>query len=443
MAAVALTEVSLVMQITVENTGLLERRMAVQVPAQRVAQAIDERLQSLSRTVRLKGFRPGKVPVKVVRQQYGAAVRQEVIEKLLQSTFSEAVADQKLTPAGGPRIEEFSAEEGHDLSFRAVFEIYPQFELQGIDALQVLRPTVAVGAEDVDAMIDTLRSQQSTYGKVDRAAIDTDRVTVDFVGTIDGIAFDGGKGSNIPIVLGAGRMLPEFEAGLEGVQAGDTKQVDVIFPADYAVAQLAGQKAVFTITVHSVEERQLPELNDELAKVFGVQEGGLNTLREEVAENMQRELADAIRSRVRTQLFDGLLAANSIELPTVLIESAVRDMQIEVGRQRGARDVSQLPPAEQFYDAARRRVALGLLLGEVIKTSGVKVDRNRVQTKIQETVMQYPDPARAVKVYRENPEAQRQIENLVIEEQVIEWLLERVKVADQPMSFKEVMGVGG
>lgn len=430
------------MQITVESTGALERRMAIQVPAERVDQAISERLQSLSRTVRMNGFRPGKVPVNVVRKQYGAAVRQEVIEGLVQRTFSEAVSEQKLNPAGGPRIEDFSAEEGKDLSFRAIFEIYPEFELKGIDQLSVSRPAVEVGDADIDTMIENLRRQQATFVKVERAAQDTDRVTVDFEGKLDGVAFDGGKGSNMPVVIGAGRMLPEFEAGLRGAQAGETKEVAVNFPENYAAPNLAGKQAVFTITAHSVEEQQLPEVNDEFAKLFGVQEGGIAKLREEIADNMRRELADNLRSRVRQQLFDGLLAANTIELPAVLVDAQVREMQTEAGRQRGARDVSQLPPAEQFQESARRRVALGLLLGEVIKTSGVTVDRSRVQSKIQEMAMQYPDPVQALKLYRENQDAQRQLENLVLEEQVIEWLLERAKVTDQPMGFKEIMNFG-
>jgi trigger factor len=436
-------EVSQVMQISVENTGALERRMNIQVPAQRVDQAINARLQSLSRTVRINGFRPGKVPVNVVRQQYGAAVRQEVIEGLVQTTFSEAVSGQKLNPAGGPRIEEFKADEGQDLSYRAIFEVYPDFEVKGLDGLSVSRPVVEVSETDIDAMIDNLRRQQASFAPVERAAQDTDRVTIDFEGKIDGVVFEGGKGSNFPVVVGAGRMLPEFEAGLPGLKAGETREVGVTFPADYAAANLAGKTALFTITAHSVEEQKIAEANDEFAEKFGIAEGGIAKLREEVANNMRRELAENVRNRVRQQLFDGLLAANAIEVPSVLVNNQVRDMQLDAGRQMGARDASQLPPAEQFLEAARRRVALGLVLGEVIKTSGVKVDQSRVQAKIQEMIEQYPDPAQALKAYRENQDAQRQIENLALEEQVIEWLLERATVTEQTMAFKELMNFGG
>jgi trigger factor len=430
------------MQISVENTGALERRMNIQVPANRVDQAINTRLQSLSRTVRINGFRPGKVPVNVVRKQYGAAVRQEVLEGLVQTTFNEAVTGQNLNPAGGPRIEEFKADEGQDLSYRAVFEVYPEFTLQSFDGLTVKRPVVEVGEADIDAMIDNLRRQQATYAAAERPAQDTDRVTIDFSGTVDGVAFEGGSGTNLPVVVGAGRMLPDFEAGLHGITAGETKQVTVGFPTDYAAANLAGKSAVFTITAHSVEAQQLAEANDEFAKLFGITEGGITKLREEVASNMRRELADNVRNRVRQQLFDGLLAANKIDVPAVLVNNQVRDMQVEAGRQMGAREAAQLPPAEQFLDGARRRVSLGLVLGEVIKASGLSVDRSRVQVKVQEMVEQYPDPAQALKAFRDNQDAQRQIENLVLEEQVIDWLLERVSVSDEPMTFKELMNFG-
>lgn len=430
------------MQISVETISTLERRMSVQVPAQRVQDAINTRLQSLSRSVRINGFRPGKVPVAVVRQQYGAAVRQEVIEDLVQKSFSEAVGEHKLNPAGGPRIDEFKADEGQDLSYRAVFEVYPEITLAGVETLTVSRPKADLADSDVDAMIDNLRRQQATYAKVDRAAQNNDRVTIDFEGTLDGVAFEGGKGSNFPVVLGAGRMLPDFETGIVGMKAGETRQIDVTFPADYAAANLAGKKAVFTITAHTVEEQQLPEANDEFAQRFGIAEGGIAKLREEVADNMRRELEQNVRSRVRQQLFDALLAANTVEVPSVLVENQARDMQVDAGRQMGVRDAAQLPAADQFKEPARKRVALGLLLSEVIRTSGIQVDRDRMQARVSELVQQYPDPEQALKMFAQNQDVQRQLENMVLEDQVVDWMLERAKVTDQVMSFKEVMNFG-
>jgi trigger factor len=430
------------MQVSVETTGALERRIEVQVPAERVEKAVDERLQKLSRTVRLKGFRPGKVPVKVVRQQFGPQVRQEVLGDVMQASFNEAVTQEKLVPAGGPRIEPINLEQGGDLKYRATFEILPEVKLQGIESIEIKRPTAEVTQADVDAMIQNLREQRPTYNAVEREARDTDRVAVDFVGTLDGQPFEGGQGENVSIILGAGRMLADFENGIRGAKAGEKKTIDVAFPENYAAANLAGKTAQFEITVKTVEERVLPELDDEFCKLYGVDEGGIERLRTEVEENMRRELSDAIQARVKSQIMDGLVAANPLELPKSLVEQQVRDLQIDAGRRMGAQDVSQLPPAENFTEAARRRVALSLLINEVIRSAEIKVDRAKVQARFEELVQQFPDPNEALQTYRNNPQIQRSLEASVLEDQVVEWVLERAKVTEEPSSFKEIMNFG-
>jgi len=430
------------MQVSVETTGALERRMEIQVPAERVEKAIDERLKSLSRTVRLKGFRPGKVPVNVVRQQFGAQVRQEVLGDVVQSTFAEAVTQEKLVPTGGPRIEPISTERGSDLKYRAVFEIFPEIQLKGVEGIELERPSADVTTADVDAMIENLRKQRPTFVAVDRPAHDTDRVTVDFEGSIDGVAFDGGKGENVPVVLGAGRMLPDFEAALKDVRAGEQKTIELTFPENYGAAALAGKKAQFALKVHSVEEQQLPELNEEFCKSYGVDEGGIERLREEVEENMRRELGDAIRARVKKQVMDALLAANPIELPKTLVDGQVRELQIDAGRRMGAQDASQLPPPEGFADAAQRRVGLSLLINEVIKTANLTVDQAKVQQRFEELAQQFPDANQALQTYRSNPQIRRQMEAGVLEDQVVDWLVERAKVTDKPSTFKELMNFG-
>jgi trigger factor len=430
------------MQVSVESTGALERRMEVQVPAERVEKAVDERLQRMSRTVRLKGFRPGKVPVKVVRQQFGQQVRQEVLGDVMQSTFNEAVIQEKLTPASGPRIEPISLEQGADLKYRAVFEVLPQIELKGVDSLQVERPSAAVSEADVDAMIQNLREQRPTFSAVDREARDTDRVTIDFEGSIDGVPFDGGKGEGVPVDLGAGRMIADFEAGLRGVRAGENKTIDVTFPANYGAPNLAGKQAQFAISVKTVEERTLPELDDEFCKLYGVEEGGIERLRQEVQENMQRELADAVKARVKKQVLDGLLAANPIELPKSMVDAQVRDLQLDAARRMGARDASQVPPAEGFQDAARRRVALSLLIGEIIRANNIQVDQTQVQQRFEELAAQFPDQGQALQQYRSNPQFRRQMEAAVLEDQVIDWVAQRAKVDEKPASFKEIMNFG-
>lgn len=430
------------MQVSVETTGALERRMEIQVPADRVEQAIEKRLQSMSRTVRLKGFRPGKVPVKVVRQQFGPQVRLEVLDDVVQSSFAEAVAEQKLQPAERPRIEPINLEQGQDLKYRATFEVFPQVELKGLDAIEVKRPAASVTTADVDFMIEHLRGQRATYAAVEREARDTDRVTVDFNGTLNGEPFEGGKGDNVQIVLGAGRMLPDFEAGLQGIKAGESKTIDLTFPENYGAKNLAGQKVQFAIQAKSVEERQLPELNDEFCSVFGVESGGIEQLRREVEDNMTRELTETVRNRVKAQLLDKLVDANPLELPKSLVDQQTSDLQLDAGRRMGAREVSQLPPRENFVEAAKRRVALGLLMNEVIKQGNIELDRSRVQRKLEELVQQFPNPEQALKTYREDRQMQRQIENLVLEDQAIDWLLERARVADESASFRELMNFG-
>lgn len=430
------------MQVSIESTGALERRMEVQVPADEIEKAVDARLQSMSRTVRLKGFRPGKVPVKVVRQQFGQQVRQEVLGDVMQSSFTEAVTQQKLIPAGGPRIEPISFAEGADLKYRAVFEIFPEIKLAGVESIAVDRPVAEVGTADVDAMIQNLREQRPTYVAVEREAQDTDRVTVDFDGTIDGQPFEGGKGQNVPIVLGAGRMLADFEAGLKGVRTGDKKTIELTFPQNYPAAALAGKNAQFAIDVKSVEERQLPELNEDFAKSYGVEEGGIDRLREEVQENMRRELADAIRARIKKQVMDGLLAANPIELPKVAVEAQARDLQQDTARRMGAQDLSQLPPVESFQENARRRVALSLLVNEIIKSANIQLDQNMLQTRIEELAQQYADVQQALQTLRSNAQLRRQVEASVMEDQVVDWIVERAKITDKPATFKELMNFG-
>ncbi len=430
------------MQVSVETTGALERRMEVQVPAERVEKAIDERLKSMSRTVRLKGFRPGKVPVNIVRQQFGPQVRQEVLGDVVQSTFAEAVLQQNLTPATGPRIEPINMEQGSDLKYRAVFEIFPDVQIKGLESIEVNRPQAEVTPADVDAMIENLRQQRPTFVAIDRESRDTDRVTVDFEGTIEGKAFDGGKGEKVPVVLGAGRMLADFEAGLKGVRAGETKTIDVTFPENYGAQELAGKTAQFALTIHTVEEQKLPELDDEFCKSFGVEEGGIERLREEVEDNMRRELADAVQARVKKQVLDGLLAANPLELPKSVVDTQVRELQLDAGRRMGAKDVSELPPAENFVEPARRRVALSLLISEIVKNAELKVDHARVNERLEELAQQFPDPEKALQTYRGNAQIRRQLEAGVLEDQAIDWIVEHAKVTDQPSSFKELMNFG-
>jgi trigger factor len=430
------------MQVSVESTGKLERRMQVQVPAERVSKEIAARLKDLSRTARLKGFRPGKAPITVIKQQFGPQVHREVIGELLQSSYEEAVTQNQLTPAGSPRIEPQSMDEGQDLKYTATFEVFPEVVMQPIESLQIDKVTAEVTESDIDAMIERLRKQQMQYSsaaRAARAAQKGDKVTIDFEGAIDGTPFAGGKGENIAIVIGEGRMLPDLENGLIGASADEKRDITVNFPADYRATELAGKLAVFATQIKTVEEPKLPELDEEFCKAFGVTEGGIAKLREDVAANMRRELDQNIRARNKSAVMDKFYQANPIELPNVLVEGQVRDMQLEAMRRSGAKDASQAPPREPLIEPAKRRVALGLLLNDVIRKNSLVVDRERVNQRLDELVGAYGDAATMKRAYLQNADAMRQVESLALEDQVVDWILAHAKVHEAASTFKELM----
>jgi trigger factor len=430
------------MQVSVSTVSGLERRIEVSVPAARVAAEIESRFKTLARTARLKGFRPGKAPMPVVRQQFGAQVQSEVVGDLLRDSYAEAITQQQLKPATDPRIETVSAEPGADMRYVALIEIFPDFTVNSVSELSIERPSAKIEDKDLEAMIETMRKQRPDFISVDRAAADGDRVTVDFEGRIDGETFQGGSATGIPFVIGQGRMLKEFEDGVKGAKAGEAKSVTVNFPADYGSDAVAGKTAIFSVTVQKVEEQKLPELNDEFCAAFGITEGGIEALRKEVLESMERELANAIRGKVRTQVLDKLHDANPIDVPKGMIAETVQSMQIDFARRMGIRDPQQLPAAESMQEPARRRVALGLVVGELIRAQGIKVDRERVNEKLNEAVGMHPNPDELRRQYLQNAEAMRQIESAALEDQLIDWVLSQAKVTEVPSTFSELTGFG-
>jgi len=431
------------MQVSVESISKLERRMQVQVPAERVSQEVAARLQNLSRTARLKGFRPGKAPIKVIRQQFGVQVHREVIGELLQSSFAEAVSEKQLSPAGNPRIEPQSVGEGQDLRYVATFEVIPEVALQPMETLELERVTSEVTESDIDAMIERLRRQQMKYSPVTRAAVSGDKVSIDFLGKIDGVEFAGGKGENIGVVLGEGRMLPELEQGLIGATAGDHRDISVSFPADYRATELAGKTAIFSTDIKTVEEPALPEVDEEFCKSFGVTEGGIPKLREDVAANMRRELEQNLRTRNKTAVLEKLYQANPIDVPNAMLESQIRELQIESMRRAGTKDVSQAPPREPLVEPARRRVALGLIINDVIRREGIVLDPQRANARLDEMVGAYGDAAALKRAYQQNADAMRQVESLALEDQVVDWILDHAKVRQKVSTFKELMNFEG
>ena len=431
------------MQVSLETTRGLERRMKVQVPAERVEREVEDRLKSLSKRAKIDGFRPGKVPLNVVKQRFGDQVRSEVVTDLLQSSFNEALAQQKLNPAGGPRIDSVNAAPGKDLEFTAMFEVYPEVKLAGLDGIKLERPVAEITSEDIEAMVDNLRHQRATWESVTRAAGDGDRVVIDFEGSVDGAPFPGGKGEKVAVVLGEKRMLPDFEKGLEGVKAGESREFDVRFPEDYHAKEMAGKLARFKVSAHGVEAQVLPPLDESFAMSFGVQEGGIDKLRSEVADNMRRELEDTVRRKLKDQALDALLAANKLELPKALVDDEIERLRQDALVRIGVRDskkASELP-RELFEEQAVKRVSLGLLVGEIINQQRLTVDPKRVDERLERMAGEYSKPTEAVRSFRSNKDIMHQVETLVLEEQAVDWLLEKAAVTDTPTTFKALMNL--
>jgi len=428
------------MQVSVETTQGLERRITITVPAENVETEVKKRLQQLSKTQRIDGFRAGKVPVSVINKRFGPAVRQEVAGEVMQRNYIEAIVSEKINPAGAPTFAPKSLEAGKDLEFSATFEVYPEVEVQGLDKITVEKPAVTVTDEDLANMLETLRKQHAAWADVDAAAGENDRVTVDFVGTIDGEVFEGGKAEDFPLELGQGRMIPGFEDNIVGKKAGEEVVADVTFPDDYHAENLKGKAAQFTITVKKVEAQELPELSEEFATKFGVTEGGVDALKEEVKKNMTRELDQAVKASVKDQAIKGLLANNEIEVPKALVDQEVDALRQQAAQRFGG-DAQNMPelPAELFHEQAVTRVKTGLLLGEVIKANDIKVDDAKVEALIATVASAYEDPTEVVEYYKGNDQLMQQMRNVAMEEQAVEAILAKAVVTDVEKAFDDIM----
>ncbi|MFK0569791.1 trigger factor [Endozoicomonas sp.] len=429
------------MQVSLEITSGIERKLTITLPVAGIDGEVNKRLQDLSRRVRLDGFRPGKIPMKVVKRRYGAGARQEVLGEMMQSSFVEAIQEQKLNPAGAPSIEATS-DNDEGFTFIATFEIYPEIALNEFNGISVERPVAEVQESDIDEMIETLRQQGTTFEDVERAAELGDRITFDYVGTKAGEAFEGGSAENSTLELGSGRMVPGFEDGLVGVAAGEEKVISVTFPEDYQAEELAGQAVEFACKVHKVSGSALPELNDEFFARFGVSEDGLEGFRKEVSKNMERELRQAVKNKVKNQVMDGLLKIHEVEVPSALTSQEIDRMREQAvqqfGGMKGGFDPKQLP-AELFEADAKKRVALGLLIGEVVKQREVKVDDERVRAMIEEMASAYQEPQQVIDWYYSNDEQLSQIKYVVLEEQVVDTILEAAQVSENTCSYQEAI----
>lgn len=430
-------------EVSVESSAGLERKLKIRVPSADIEREIASRLAQVGKTAKLKGFRPGKIPEKVVRKYYGGQVRDEVLSDVIRSSYSQAIADQKLNPAGGPRIEavpgETPADQEH-FTYRATFEVYPEIALQPLEQLALEVPRVALDDADVEAMIAKLRTQRATWRPAERAAAAGDRAVVDFEGKIDGELFPGGSGKDVGIVLGSGQVLAEFDRALHGASAAETRTATVTFPANYPTTELAGKNAEFVITVQRVEEQVLPELDDTFAASFGVTTGKVEDLAAEVRKNMQRELAERLSRETKARVFDALIKENSISVPRALVEQDIDALQQGAMRELGVNDPAQAPSRERFASLAQRRVTVGLLIQELVRQNKIRLDAARVEQRVQELAAPYEKPAEAAQFYRADRGMMTQIETGVLEDQVVDFLLARAKTSDQPLTFKQFMG---
>lgn len=430
------------MQVSVEETGSLERRLNVAVPQDRIEKEVQSRLQRLSRTAKVKGFRPGKVPMKVVAQQYGKQVRDEVVGEVIQSSYFEAVSQEKLQPAGMPSIEPKVLEEGKDLEYTATFEVMPRIELAEVSGAKLEKAVAEITDEDLEKMMDSLRQQRTSWKEVKRKAKKGDRLNIDFNGTIEGEEFSGNSGKDVPITLGSGRMIEGFEKGLTGAKAGEELTLDLQFPEDYGHKEVAGKPVQFQVTVNKVEAPEMPEIDEEFAKSFGIGDGSLDALHQEVRQNMEREMKQAISARNKQAAMDKLMELNKVDVPAALVEQEAealkRQMMQQMHTPQGKSGIDL--DASMFREQAERRVTLGLVLSELIKDKGIKVSEEQLRAKVEEIASTYEKPEEVVNWYFADKKRLSEVESLALEDAVVDWVFAQGDVSELKSSFDEVMG---
>lgn len=429
------------LEVSLEAGQGLERRLQVRVPAARIEREVESRLRSIGRTANIKGYRPGKVPEKVIRQRFGDQVRREVLSDVVQSTYNEALNRQQLRPAGDAHIDAApdAGANGGDFSYTASFEVFPEFTVQGLDSVTATRPEPAFDDADIDFIAENLRRQRGHFHATDREARKGDRVVVDFQGRLNGAPMEGGTGEKVTVVLGAGRMIEDFEAQLVGVKSGENREIKVRFPADYPNKALAGQTAEFSVQVGEVAEEHLPELDEEFIRSFGVESGSKDDFIQDIRKNMADEFAGRARADVKRQLLEQLLQANPIDIPLILVEQEATSLQADAMRNLGISDVAQAPALESFRQTAERRVRLGLLIGALIREQELVVDREKVRERIEQLSRGYEKPDEIRKLYYQTAQLLSQVENSVLEEQVVDWLAGRAAITPKPTTFRALV----
>ncbi len=433
------------MQVSVETTQGLERRLTITVPADKIEKEYNSRLNQVAKTRRIDGFRHGKATKALIQKMYGESIVADVADAVMQRHFVEALFAEKLNPVGAPTLEPNQLVPGSDFTFTVSFEVYPEFKVQNLDAIKVEKPVATVSDADLDKMLTTLRKQHASWVDADEAAANDLRVNMDFVGSVDGEEFEGGKAEGFALVLGAGRMIPGFEAGILGKKAGESFDIEVTFPEDYHAENLKGKAAKFAIKLNKVEKQDLPELDAEFIKRFGVEDGSVESLKAEIRKNMERELTQALKGQVKEQILSGLLEQNLIDVPKAAVTLEVEALRQQALQRCGAANSKNVPqlPDELFQEQAERRVRVGLLLGEVIREQDIKADDARVKTLIESLATAYEDPSEVVDYYFQNERLLNNMRDLAVEDQAIEFLLSQAQVTEKATSFDEVINKAG
>ncbi len=430
------------MQVSLETTGTLERKMTVEVPAEKVTSAIEQRLQKMRQQVKISGFRPGKVPLNIVKQRFGKQVFQEVVADTMQSSYQEAILQEKLRPAGSPKIEPLNVENEQDLKYIATFEVYPEIDLADVSTFEIEVADVEITDQDTDNVLEKLRKQKVQWSEVDRAAKNDDQVTIDFKGAIDGELFPGGTSENFSVVLGNSNLLPEFENQLEGVKKDEQKTFDVTFPKDYMQKDLAEKTAAFEVKVHKVETGELPEVDEDFIKGLGIEDGSIDTLKEQLKESMQAELTQRKMAFDKAQVMQCLLDKNEFVVPNSLVHREIHALREQSMQEMNLKDESKLPDT-LFEEEAKRRISLGLMIGEIVQQNEIKLDNGKVNDHINMIAASYGRPEEVVSYYRNNPQAMASIESVVMEEQAVEWILSQAKQISKSFTFDEFVNKQG
>ena len=434
------------MAATLENISQLERRLDITLPSAEIDGEVQNRLKRLARDVKMHGFRPGKVPLKVVAQQYEDQVRREVLGDALQKSFGDAIREQNLKVAGYPRFEPKNvAQSASQVEFSATFEIYPEVTIGDMTQVTISRPTTSVNDTEVDKTLEIMRKQRASFERVERAAALGDKATIDFAGKIAGQEFDGGKAGNLDAILGDGRLLKDFESQVVGMKGGDSRTFEIRFPEDYHRKELVGKTATFDVKLKQVAAPRLPPVDAEFAKSLGVADGNLDTMRREVRENLEREVKRRISARIKDQIMQALIDTTKVEVSKSLVELEIQRMSAAARRDLKARGIKTegMPLSrDMFEQQARRRVKLGLILAEVVKANGLQARPEQVRAMVEEQAQTYEQPEQVVKWFYQAPERLREVESMVLEDNVVEWALSTAKVEDKAIVFDELLERG-